>query len=503
MKYLLTILFALGIANAYNIRNTKVVNVSGDVDVYGTVDINEKSKARKEAEELEDKIDYYENRFETDKAWALALINVSKANKKSILQLYADYYRDRCPDNVLTNAEMDFKTIQMLKEIGFKSNGANWSFEGNKVNIGKPHSGRIDKSKIPADLFFDINASITKSNSILIKVRTNLPNENHLTMTVKNNNIAEQEYKIDSVYVRNGALELELFLPLIAKGTYSLDINDPTGMGNPSSDIFDAAKTCGKNTRQNQFLGDRKYIRLMNKKILHVKKEIANTNLAISEFKVRKNDRLKHIIENGADIIDNRDEERAQIIEKWFGLKKEIEIARIHAKKTYKTVKIGKNVWMAENLNHATRNSFCYKDLESNCDKYGRLYNWEDAKTACPDGWRLPSKEDFKDLISNVEDENAEFLKTTTGWAYHNGNNELGFKALPAGNCYSCNIREKYKNYNGLGEKTLFWSSTDVNWLRANSLFLTDSKYRYHSYKKAIIDGTDKDHFISVRCVKK
>ncbi|WP_290762215.1 fibrobacter succinogenes major paralogous domain-containing protein [Fibrobacter sp. UBA4297] len=501
MKFILTILIALGLANAFNIRNTKVINVTGDVNVDGTVDINEKSKARKEAEYLEDKIDYYEERFDTDKAWALALIDISETEKKSILQLYASYYRDRCPDNVLTNAEMDFKTIQTLKEIGFKSNGVNWTFERHKVHVGRPHSGKIDKNKIPADLFFGIKASITPSNSILIKVQTNLPDENHLTMTVKNK--TGKVYNVDSVYVRNGALELELFLPQIEKGVYTLDINDPTGMGNPSSDIFNFAKTCGKNTRLNQFLGDRRYIRLVNKKILHVKKDIANKNLAISEFEVRKNERKKHIIENGADIIDKRDEERSRIVEKWFGFKKDVEITRTTATKKYKTVKIGKNIWMAENLNHATRNSFCYDDLESNCDKYGRLYNWEEAKTVCPDGWRLPSKEDFEDLISNVEDENAEFLKSTSGWLYHNGNNELGFNALPAGNCNSCNIREKYKNYNGLGEKTLFWSSTDVNWLRANSLFLTDSKYRYHSYKKAIIDGTDKDHFISVRCVKK
>ena len=487
MKFLLAILFALGLANAYNIRDTKVVKIRGDVYVDGTVDINEKSKARKDAEDLEDKIDYYEERFGTDKAWALALIDISEAQKKSILQLYASYYRNRCPDNVLTNVEMDFKTIQMLKEIGFKGNGANWTFEGHKVNIGKPHSGKIDKSKIPADLLFDINASVTQSNSILIKIRTNLSDENFLTMTVKNKNIADQEYKVDSVYVRNGVLELELFLPLIAKGTYTLDINDPTGIGNPPTGIFDAAKTCGKNTRPNQFLGDRRYIRLVNKKILHIKKDIVNENIS-SDFTIRKNERIKHAIENSTDIVDNRDEERAKIVKKWFGLKKEIEITRSSATKTYKTVKIGKNIWMAENLNHATRNSFCYKDLESNCDKYGRLYNWEEAKTVCPDGWQLPSKDDFEDLISNAEDENAEFLKTTTDWAYHNGNNELGFNALPAGNCYSCNIREKYKNYNGLGEKTLFWSSKDVNWLRANSLFLTDSKYHYHSHKKAVID---------------
>jgi hypothetical protein len=65
----------------------------------------------------------------------------------------------------------------------------------------------------------------------------------------------------------------------------------------------------------------------------------------------------------------------------------------------FKTIKLGSQVWMGENLNYTTdSSSWCYDNLPENCIIYGRLYTWEIGNKVCPVGWHLPGDEEWKTL---------------------------------------------------------------------------------------------------------
>jgi len=100
--------------------------------------------------------------------------------------------------------------------------------------------------------------------------------------------------------------------------------------------------------------------------------------------------------------------------------------------KTYKTVKIGNQTWMAENLNYEAKDSKCYENKPENCQKYGRLYDGETAKKACPSGWHLPSKEEWEALETTAGGDIYN-LKAKSGWMENNGTDKYGFSALPGG----------------------------------------------------------------------
>ena len=107
--------------------------------------------------------------------------------------------------------------------------------------------------------------------------------------------------------------------------------------------------------------------------------------------------------------------------------------------KTYRTVKIGEQIWMAENLNYAGPNddiSRCYEDVPATCEAGGRLYGLTVADTVCPSGWHLPKKEEFEVLLTTVggKDNASEVLRSISGWKNdYSGSDAYGFSALPTG----------------------------------------------------------------------
>ena len=210
--------------------------------------------------------------------------------------------------------------------------------------------------------------------------------------------------------------------------------------------------------------------------------------------------------------------------------------------KTYKTVKIGEQVWMAENLNFEAKGSMCNGELErvydeasedyiykpskgspdkiqATCQKYGRLYEWETAMKACPSGWHLPSNAEWDKLLHYVDSTTngtkspynesiyesktaGKYLKAKSGWeddfrgrlgeAKVNGIDKYGFSALPGGN-----IGAHQGNYDHVGYNGLWWSSSE-------GLGLGSAHYyrKMIYYEEGVYSGFEYSCLLSVRCIK-
>jgi uncharacterized protein (TIGR02145 family) len=214
--------------------------------------------------------------------------------------------------------------------------------------------------------------------------------------------------------------------------------------------------------------------------------------------------------------------------------------------RTYKTVEIGTQVWMAENLNYKTSTSRCYptsgstnsSDDNVNCDKYGRLYDWATAmslpsscntnhcasqvytkhKGICPSGWHIPSNADWDKLMRYVDGTsgtsspyNSEtagrYLKATSGWnscglgdSYlYQCEDKYGFAALPGGYVTLVGVIFNVESYHGVDEHGTWWSASE------NPSDLNNAYNRGMLYSKDYINGTGtdtKERMISVRCLQ-
>jgi uncharacterized protein (TIGR02145 family) len=162
--------------------------------------------------------------------------------------------------------------------------------------------------------------------------------------------------------------------------------------------------------------------------------------------------------------------------------------------KVYRIVKAGGRTWFAENLNYTAEGSVCYKNRADSCAKYGRLYNWETAITACPAGTHLPTDAEWTALVDYAGGgwKAVTNLKSSTGWgSYKNvpaGTDNYGFSALPGGISDGSFLAAGY-----IGG---WWNATEYD---ANNAWCRI--IAFHEEDVFREDG-NKTYLMSVRCVQ-
>lgn len=195
--------------------------------------------------------------------------------------------------------------------------------------------------------------------------------------------------------------------------------------------------------------------------------------------------------------------------------------------RVYKTVKLGSQEWMAENLNYAAEGSLCYEDDEKNCEKYGRLYNWEVAldtsnrgcgdnfsgcrlrsdfhprEGICPDGWHVPEHAEWDTLFAYADAHGEGESAGDALQAYYRddylektySSDRFGFNVLPAGVFNG-------KEFSGLGTSSEFWTASieTTDWL--SYISITPSTIHFVKGSGSNVYMTHISHAVSVRCVK-
>lgn len=202
-------------------------------------------------------------------------------------------------------------------------------------------------------------------------------------------------------------------------------------------------------------------------------------------------------------------------------------------KQTYKWVKVGDQVWMAENLNFTSANSWCYNNIASNCDHYGRLYTWDAVmngasssstnpsrvRGVCPTGWHVPCDNEWTELVSyivnkgypniwNAPDGVSNALKSCrqvgspldscntnehprwNSHGTHRSYDAFGFSAFPGG------LRSAHGSYFFIGYLGYWWSATESSTTDAFARFMDygyGDVYRFYG---------DKADGFNLRCVR-
>ncbi len=161
-------------------------------------------------------------------------------------------------------------------------------------------------------------------------------------------------------------------------------------------------------------------------------------------------------------------------------------VSRESAMNTVDTIIIGNQSWMAENLQTTFSASgdplngvFAYDDDEDNVEEYGRLYTWESALSACPDGWHLPTNAEWDELITALGSNAADQLKS---------GGTSGFEAKMGG-------RRSESSYGYLGDLGLHWTSTEAGDHATQKVIVVNEP-------NVITDNTPKSGGLSVRCLK-
>jgi uncharacterized protein (TIGR02145 family) len=162
--------------------------------------------------------------------------------------------------------------------------------------------------------------------------------------------------------------------------------------------------------------------------------------------------------------------------------------------KSYNIVKIGKQIWFAENsaFEPQSGNFWAYNDDESNVLKYGYLYDWETSKRVCPEGWRIPSRKDLVEFIDFVGGEFNAAPKLKSKYEKHNrgfGTDDYGFAALLAGKRTA-----RKGDYKELGKVGYWWSS--------EAGFQPWAYYMFDRLDRIAFGATPKGQGFSVRCMK-